>query len=70
MRKRYLCLVLSVLMLLSIGQILAQGEDVDLTVLWFNDANESEVFMDTVADYLVSHPNVRFFVPLSMYLHY
>lgn len=59
MRKRYLCLVLSVLMLLSIGQILAQGEDVDLTVLWFNDANESEVFMDTVADYLVSHPNVK-----------
>ena len=33
-------------------------EDVSLSVLWFNDGNESEVFMNTVSDYLEANPNV------------
>ena len=37
----------------------AAAEDVTLSVLWFNDGNESEIFMDTVADYLEANPNVK-----------
>ncbi len=33
-------------------------EPVALDVLWFNDANESEVFLNTVQDYLDENPNV------------
>jgi len=36
----------------------AEKEDVTLSVLWFNDGNESEVFMNTIADYLEANPNV------------
>lgn len=59
MKKRILCLMMTMLMLLSLGQAVAQGEEVTLTVLWFNDANESEVFQETVADYLEANPNVK-----------
>lgn len=34
-------------------------EPVTLTVMWFNDGNESDIFMETMKDYLVSHPNVK-----------
>ena len=37
----------------------AASGDVTLTVLWFNDANESDVFMDTMQDYLEANPNVK-----------
>ncbi len=37
----------------------SEVEDLTLSVLWFNDGNESEVFMNTVSDYLESHPNVK-----------
>jgi len=30
-----------------------------LSVLWFNDANESDVFLDTIQDYLAANPNVK-----------
>lgn len=36
----------------------AAKKDVKLSVLWFNDGNESEVFMNTIADYLKANPNV------------
>ena len=59
MKKRFLCLLMSMLLLLSVGQVAAQGNDVTLSVLWFNDANESDVFMETVADFLEANPNVK-----------
>ncbi len=58
-------LVLVVLVLLSASMIWAAGaqddaaeKDVTLSVLWFNDGNESEVFLNTISDYLEAHPNV------------
>ncbi len=36
----------------------AKDEKKTVSVLWFNDSNESEVFMNTMADYQTSHPNV------------
>ena len=51
------------------GQLMAAGssetpvaktnEPVTLSVLWFNDGNESDVFTATMKDYLASHPNVK-----------
>lgn len=58
MKKRVLCLLMSLLLLLSLSHVLAE-EKVTLTVLWFNDANESDVFMETVADYMLEHPHVE-----------
>ena len=37
----------------------AADEDVTLTVLWFNDANESEVFEECIQDFLAENPNVK-----------
>ncbi len=45
------------LVMLVIGNLWAQPKKT-LTVLWFNDSNESDVFMATMADYLKSHPNI------------
>lgn len=54
-----LCAILS-------SSIFAQGtkeqtssEPKTLSVLWFNDANESDVFMDTMKDYLAANPNIK-----------
>lgn len=46
------------------GSLSARGrsessDTVTLTVLWFNDANESDVFMETIQGYLDENPNVR-----------
>jgi alpha-1,4-digalacturonate transport system substrate-binding protein len=49
----WLCLFV----MLGIGNLWAQPKTT-LTVLWFNDSNESDVFMATMADYLKSHPNI------------
>ncbi|WP_320128761.1 sugar ABC transporter substrate-binding protein [uncultured Sphaerochaeta sp.] len=35
------------------------ANEVTLKVLWFNDANESDVFLDTIKDYLAANPNVK-----------
>jgi alpha-1,4-digalacturonate transport system substrate-binding protein len=58
-------LSLSVLMLVSL-QLFAMGaqeqkarEEVTLSVMWFNDANESDVFLATIADYLAANPHVK-----------
>lgn len=41
-----------------------------ITVLWFNDANESQVFQNTMSDYVKSHPGITLdlqVVPFSDY---
>lgn len=56
--KKFLSGLLTALLLVcALGQAFA-AEPVTLTVLWFNDANESDVFTKTVADYLEENPNV------------
>ncbi|PKL13526.1 MAG: sugar ABC transporter substrate-binding protein, partial [Spirochaetae bacterium HGW-Spirochaetae-8] len=58
-------LLLSVLLLATM-QLFATGaqeqkaqEEVTLSVMWFNDANESDVFLATIADYLAANPQVK-----------
>ncbi|MDA3958360.1 sugar ABC transporter substrate-binding protein [Oceanispirochaeta sp.] len=34
-------------------------KEVTLSILWFNDGNESEVFMNTIDDYLIANPHVK-----------
>ncbi|HWR11201.1 MAG TPA: sugar ABC transporter substrate-binding protein [Rectinemataceae bacterium] len=41
-----------------------------LTVLWFNDANESEVFQNTMADYVAKNPNVKLDVQVVAFSAY
>ncbi len=58
-------LVLCVLLLVSIQLFSAGTQDrqtqktTTLSVLWFNDANESDVFLATIQDYLVANPQVK-----------
>lgn len=40
---------------------------VTLSVLWFNDNNESEVFLDTIQDYLAENPHVTIDLQLVAY---
>ena len=57
MKLRKAALFLVLLMAVAQGALWAQAKTT-LTVLWFNDANESDVFMATMADYQKSHPNI------------
>jgi len=41
-----------------------------LTVLWFNDANESEVFQNTMADYVAKNPSVKLDVQVVAFSAY
>jgi alpha-1,4-digalacturonate transport system substrate-binding protein len=58
-------MVLCVFMLISAQLFAAGAQDqqtqkpVTLSVLWFNDANESDVFLATIQDYLVANPQVK-----------
>ena len=45
-------------------------EDVTLSVLWFNDGNESEVFMDTIQDYLEANPAISIDLQLVPFQEY
>lgn len=61
--KRILAFVCLVFM---VGVVFANGnnessanEEVTLSVLWFNDGNESDIFLDTVSDYLEANPNIK-----------
>jgi alpha-1,4-digalacturonate transport system substrate-binding protein len=36
-----------------------EAKPVTLTVLWFNDANESDVFLATMQDYLTANPHIK-----------
>lgn len=58
MKQRTKALAFLLLLLVAaLGSLWAQPKTT-LTVLWFNDANESDVFMATMADYLKSHPAI------------
>ncbi len=62
MKKKLLigCLVLfmATAVFASGSQEAKSEKDVTLSVMWFNDANESEVFMNTISDYLEANPHV------------
>lgn len=64
MVRRFLMVIFAVALVtapvFSSGQEESAGgeEPVTLQVLWFNDANESDVFMEAVDGYLEAHPNV------------
>ncbi len=59
MKKKSIVLLSLVLVGLTFfaGAVGAQAKKT-LTVLWFNDANESDVFVKTMADYQKSNPNI------------
>lgn len=40
---------------------------VTLTGIWFNDGRESEVFLDTMKDYLDAHPNIKIDLQIIAY---
>ena len=73
-------LIISLLVLCLIASpLLAQGgtekasseaEPVTLTVLWFNDGNESDIFMDTMQDYLAEHPNIKIDLQIVAFADY
>jgi len=61
--KKLSLLMISILLCTSV--LFAQGaneaaadEDVTLSVMWFNDANESDVFLEAIEGYLAENPNV------------
>ncbi|MDR2802816.1 MAG: sugar ABC transporter substrate-binding protein [Treponema sp.] len=43
---------------------------VTLSVVWFNDNNESEIFERTMKDYLDAHPNIKLDIQLLAYSDY
>lgn len=62
--KKFSLIVLTIILCTS--AIFASGakeeagdKDVTLSVMWFNDANESDVFLDTIQGYLEANPNVK-----------
>jgi len=58
-RRIVLLLGLVLLVALAPSAVVAQGaQKTTLTVLWFNDSNESDVFQKTMAGYAASHPNI------------
>jgi len=59
MRRRSMtALILLVVLAATVPSSLWAQQKTTLSVVWFNDANESDVFMKTMADYQTSHPNV------------
>ncbi|MBG0767437.1 MAG: sugar ABC transporter substrate-binding protein [Spirochaetaceae bacterium] len=46
------------------------GKDVTLSVLWFNDANEDEIFLNTIDDYLQANPHVKLDMQIVAYSEY
>lgn len=45
-------------------------KDVTLSVLWFNDGDESEVFLETMDDYLKANPHVKLDMQIIAYSEY
>jgi len=73
MKKLMMLLVLGLVLtgaLWAAGAQESAAEDVTLSVLWFNDANESQVFMDTIQDYLEANPNVKVDLQLVPFADY
>ncbi|AEJ18774.1 ABC transporter substrate-binding protein [Gracilinema caldarium] len=56
-QKKTVLWLMCLLLMIALGNLWAQPKTT-LTVLWFNDSNESDVFMATITDYLKSHPNI------------
>lgn len=48
----------------------ASSKDVKLSVLWFNDGNESEIFLETMDDYLKANPHVTLDLQIVAYNEY
>ena len=73
-------LTICLLLCCVLAQILANGaseapakkaeEPVTLSVLWFNDGNESEIFTSTMQDYLAAHPNVKIDLQIIAFADY
>ncbi len=62
--KKLILIMVSILLCSSV--IFASGakesemdKEVTLSVMWFNDANESDVFLDTIDEYLKANENVK-----------
>jgi alpha-1,4-digalacturonate transport system substrate-binding protein len=62
--KKLILLMVSILLCSSV--VFASGakesemdKEVTLSVMWFNDANESDVFLDTIDEYLQANENVK-----------
>jgi alpha-1,4-digalacturonate transport system substrate-binding protein len=64
-----LCVLAVLMMFTAAGQRDSSGP-VTLSVVWFNDSNESEVFEQTIQDYLVSHPGIKTDIQLIAYSEY
>lgn len=74
---RRILMVLGAIALLSVpvfgsGQTESAGgeEPVTLQVLWFNDADESDVFLESIDGYLEEHPNVEVDLQLVPFQEY
>ena len=48
----------------------SEDKETTLTVLWFNDGDESDVFLDTIDDYLQSNPNIKVDMQIVAYSGY
>ena len=57
--KRFMLSVLVLVLTLGFLVPSIAQEDVTLRVLWFNDANESDVFLDTIQPYLDENPHIK-----------
>lgn len=68
-------ITLALVALLVVSSVFAQGsseknEKVTLTVLWFNDGNESEIFEETMKDYLEANPNIEIDLQIVAFADY
>jgi alpha-1,4-digalacturonate transport system substrate-binding protein len=66
-----LLLLVPLMMLSAAGKKEADAAGpVTLSVVWFNDGNESEVFERTIQDYLTAHPNINIDLQVIAYSEY
>jgi len=70
-------IVTLMILLVAASMVFAAGtkeegtkKEVTLSVLWFNDANESDVFLKTIDDYLKSNPHVKLDLQIVAYSEY
>jgi alpha-1,4-digalacturonate transport system substrate-binding protein len=76
MKKLLTVLLLSLMIISSIiaggatEQATQADKDVTLTVLWFNDGNESDVFSATMQEYLADHPNIKLDLQIVAFADY
>ena len=70
-------IVTLMILLVAASMVFAAGtkeegtkKEVTLSVLWFNDANESDVFLKTIDDYLKANPHVKLDLQIVAYSEY